>query len=401
MTQSQPTKENSDPSLELSLSTIEGMDQIEASAWDACANPPGQPSNPFVKHSFLKALEDSGSVGPGTGWQPLHAVVKAGDGQVVGCAPLYAKSHSYGEYVFDWAWADAYQRAGGDYYPKLLCAAPFTPASGPRLLARGDVEGLSADRIRSALVQALVQVCQGTNTSSLHINFPTAFEADFAQELGLMKRVGLQFHWHNNGYNSFDDFLAALNSRKRKAVKKERKEAAATGLDIRRLQGSEISEAHWDAFFRFYMNTSDRKWGSAYLTREFFSLIDAQDVVLVMCFDGTRPVAGALNMLGGDCLYGRNWGCDEDYKMLHFEACYYQAIEYAIEHKLPRVEAGAQGHHKLQRGYLPQPTYSLHWIKDPGLDEPIKRFVTMEAQQVEAEIAGLTEQESPYRKAEC
>ena len=386
-----------DTPIALSLSTIEGLHDVAAADWDLCANPAGQPMNPFVKHSFLKALEDSQSVGKGTGWQPMHLTIQDDNGRLLGVAPLYAKSHSYGEYVFDWAWADAYERAGGQYFPKLLCAAPFTPASGPRLLARTDTE-VPAQQIRAALLQGLVQVCQQTNTSSLHINFPTLGEAEEAEKFGVMKRIGLQFHWQNQGYSSFDDFLQAFNSRKRKAVKKERREAQALGLNIRCLRGKDILEQHWDAFFRFYMNTSDRKWGSAYLSRDFFSMIDTQDVVLVMAFDGDEPVAGALNLLGGDCLYGRNWGCDERFKMLHFEACYYQAIEFAIEHGLERVEAGAQGHHKLQRGYLPCPTYSLHWIKDPGLDDAIRHFVKREAEQVSAEIEALKVQESPYKQ---
>jgi len=382
----------------LSLSTIEGLRDVAETDWDLCANPADQPSNPFVKHRFLKAMEDSRSVGEGTGWQPMHLTVRDDNGRLLGVAPLYAKSHSYGEYVFDWAWADAYERAGGQYFPKLVCAAPFTPATGPRLLARTDTE-IPSEQIRAGLLQGLVQVCQQTNTSSLHINFPTSLEADEAEKQGVMKRIGLQFHWHNQGYTQFDDFLDAFNSRKRKAVKKERREAQALGLDIRCLQGPEIQEQHWDAFFRFYMNTSDRKWGSAYLTRDFFSMIDPSDVVLVMAFDGGVPVAGALNLLGDDCLFGRNWGCDAGYKMLHFEACYYRAIDYAIEHRLSRVEAGAQGHHKLQRGYLPSSTYSLHWIKDPGLDEPIRNFVKREGEQVMAEIDALTAQESPYKTA--
>ncbi len=378
------------------LSTIQSLGEIDSAEWDRCANPVGQPTNPFVKHRFLKALEESRSVGHETGWQPLHLTLRDTTDRILGVAPLYAKTHSYGEYIFDWAWADAYERAGGRYFPKLLCAVPFTPASGPRLLARTDTE-VSVDHIRHGLIQGLIQIVEQTGSSGVHVNFTTKVEAERAQSIGMMKRLGLQFHWHNHRYGSFDDFLSAFSSRKRKAVKKERREAQALGLTIRALQGKEITEAHWDSFFRFYINTSDRKWGSAYLTRDFFSLIDPNDVVLVMAFEGQRPVAGALNLLGSDCLYGRNWGCENSFKMLHFETCYYQAIEFAIANKLERVEAGAQGHHKLQRGYLPSETYSVHWIKDPSLDQPVRRFVASEAEQVQAEIKHLIDTENPYK----
>ncbi|MGB1149739.1 MAG: GNAT family N-acetyltransferase, partial [Alphaproteobacteria bacterium] len=293
-----------------------------------------------------------------------------------------------------------YERAGGRYYPKAQVCVPFTPATGPRLLL-GDTADADTQRI---LGEAIVSVAGQLGLSGLHLTFPEKAEFDALGELDAFEqRLGLQYHWHNADYASFDDFLGALNSRKRKAIRKERREVAALDIDIRTLSGSEMTEALWDAFFDFYLNTSDRKWGQAYLTRRFFSLLSercAENVVMVMAFEGGQPVAGALNFRGGDTLYGRNWGCLEDHKFLHFEACYYRAIDYAIEHGLTRVEAGAQGQHKVQRGYLATPTYSLHWIADPALQRPVANFVRQEREQVEHQIEAMRVHDNPYRKAE-
>lgn len=381
----------------LQIRTISSLSEVSAEAWDACA---GQ-SNPFVKHGFLSALEDSGSADAASGWAGQHVLLEeAESGTLLGAVPLYVKSHSYGEYVFDWGWADAYERAGGRYYPKGQVCVPFTPATGPRLLL-GDTADADTQRI---LGEAIVSVAGQLGLSGLHLTFPEKAEFDALGELdSFEQRLGLQYHWHNADYASFDDFLGALNSRKRKAIRKERRDVAALDIDIRTLSGSEMTEALWDAFFAFYLNTSDRKWGQAYLTRKFFSLLSercADDVVMVMAFEGGQPVAGALNFRGGDTLYGRNWGCSEDHKFLHFEACYYRAIDYAIEHGLVRVEAGAQGQHKVQRGYLPTPTYSLHWIADPALQRPVANFVRQEREQVEHQIEAMRVHDNPYRKAE-
>jgi len=379
----------------LAARTVDRIAAIGRDAWNACAGD----GNPFVGYDFLSALEDSGSVGFETGWLPHHVVVESGAGEILGCAPLYLKSHSYGEYVFDHGWADAYERAGGTYYPKLQCAVPFTPVSGPRLLTR---PGPDAERIRDGLLSALVQVAERLGVSSLHITYPTAAEYERCGAVGLLQRTGEQFHWFNRDYGHFDDFLASLTSRKRKSIRKERQRAVADGLTIRALSGDELAPAHWDAFFRFYIDTSDRKWGHPYLNRGFFDLIGermADRVVLFMAEADGRPVAGALNLRGSDALYGRNWGCDGDYRFLHFEACYYQAIDYAIAHGLARVEAGAQGPHKVHRGYLPVRTYSAHWIGDPALRRAIADFLDHERRAVDQDIAGLGRY-APFRNSE-
>jgi predicted N-acyltransferase len=364
--------------------------------WDECAGP----GNPFLSHAFLSALEESGSVGAETGWLPQHLIVEDAAGRIVGAAPLYLKSHSYGEYVFDHGWAEAYERAGGRYYPKLQCAVPFTPVPGPRLLAR---PGPRAAEIRDALAAAMVELARRHKASSVHVTFPEAAEWARLGELGYLQRTGVQFHWHNRGYGSFEDFLAALASRKRKSIRKERREALAGGISIRTLTGADIRAEHWDAFFRFYMDTGNRKWGSPYLNREFFDALGARmadRVVLVMAEKDGRWVAGALNLLGDDALYGRNWGCLGEYKFLHFEACYYRAIDFAIERGLARVEAGAQGPHKIQRGYLPVATYSAHWIADPGLAKAVADFLARERRHMEREREGLAEY-APYRREGC
>jgi uncharacterized protein len=365
---------------------------IPAGAWDACAGD----GNPSVSHAFLSALEESGSTTARTGWAPQHLALADPDGAIIGAVPLYAKNHSYGEYIFDYGWADAYERAGRRYYPKLLCAAPFTPVPGPRLMLRPG----APPETRAHLIAAMIELAKQRQISSLHVNFPERTDIQALTEAGFLHRVGQQFHWTNDGYRDFDDFLAALNSRKRKAVKKERREALASGLEIEILTGPDLKPRHWDAFYEFYLATSDRKWGSAYLNRRFFAMIGErmpEKIVLVMARRGANYVAGAFNLLGKDTIYGRNWGSYGDYKFLHFECCYYQAIEFAITHGLKRVEAGAQGPHKLQRGYLPTPTYSAHWIPDPAFRRAVAQFLIRERDMVERKMEGLAEF-SPFRR---
>jgi len=365
--------------------------EIPAAAWDACAGD----NNPTVSHAFLNALEESGSTTQRTGWAPQHLALAGSAGEVIGVVPLYSKTHSYGEYVFDYGWADAYERAGGRYYPKLLCAVPFTPVPGPRLLLRPQ----APPEVRTQLIAAAIELAERRRVSSLHVNFPNLTDAEEFAEAGFLQRLGQQFHWTNGGYRDFDDFLAALSSRKRKAVKKERREALESGLEIEVLTGSNLKPHHWDAFYKFYLATADRKWGSAYLNRRFFALIGErmpEKIVLVMARRGANYVAGAFNLLGTDTIYGRNWGSYGDYKFLHFECCYYQAIEFAIANGLQRVEAGAQGPHKIQRGYLPVPTYSAHWIPDPSFRRAVAQFLQRERQMVEHKIEGLAEF-SPFR----
>jgi predicted N-acyltransferase len=378
----------------VTLSVHKAIDEIPAAEWDACAGT----VNPTLSYTFLQAMEESGSAGGRSGWAPQHLSLADDKGRIIGIVPLYLKSHSYGEYVFDYGWADAYERAGGRYYPKALAAVPFTPVPGPRLLVR---DGAPADT-KSALIAGLVEFTRQRGISSLHINFPEEADAEALFEAGFLKRMGQQFHWTNDGYKDFDDYLAALNSRKRKAVKKERREATQPGLDIDVLTGPDLQPKHWDAFYRFYLATSDRKWGSAYLNRKFFALIGermADKIVLVMARRGTDYVAGAFNILGTETIYGRNWGSYGDYKMLHFECCYYRAIEFAIDHGLKRVEAGAQGPHKLQRGYLPVPTYSAHYIPDAGFRRAVDQFLAREREMVEQKIEQLGEY-SPFRHTE-
>jgi len=311
--------------------------------------------------------------------------------------PLYLKGNSQGEYVFDHSWADAYERAGGRYYPKLLGAVPFTPATGPRFL---HAPGTDAATVRQALIQGALGLTGQTGVSSLHVNFPTEAEWLAMGEMGLLLRQDMQFIWRNDGYQTFDDFLAALSSNRRKTIRRERRDAQ-DGLDIRVLTGAEITEAHWDAFFSFYMDTGSRKWGRPYLTREFFAMIGrtmADRIALVMAFRGETPIAGALNFIGRDALYGRQWGTLEDVPFLHFELCYYAAIQFAIERGLSRVEAGAQGDHKIARGYLPSPVWSAHYIADKALRVPVARYLDQERPGMAAEIEAMTRDLSPYRK---
>ncbi len=374
----------------------ESIASIAAAAWDACANPGGVPRNPFLSHAFLKALEDAGTVGGRTGWQPRHLVLKDGD-TIAGVMPLYVKHHSQGEYVFDHGWADAWARAGGEYYPKLLSAVPFTPVPGRRLLVPSGPKAAEAERL---LATAAIELTRRAGLSSLHINFVEPELPARLESLGFLHRTDQQFHWTSQGYANFDDFLASLASRKRKTVRKERAEAVASGLTIELLTGSDIREAHWDAMYEFYMDTGSRKWGRPYLNRRFFSVLGetmSRDCLLIMARRGGKYVAGALNLIGGDCLYGRYWGSNEHHPCLHFELCYYQAIDWAIAHKLPRVEAGAQGEHKLARGYLPVTTHSLHWIADPGFRSAVARHLDNERRHVE-HTSEVLASFAPYRK---
>ena len=380
----------------ISVKVLSSLGEISPEAWDTCAGA----DNPFTRHAFLSALEDSGSATARSGWLGQHLMIEDEGGKVMAVAPLYLKNHSYGEYVFDWGWADALERAGGRYYPKLQCAVPFTPVTGPRLMVHPEANPKDAEHLRDTLIAAMVTLTERLDASSVHVTFATETEWNRMGHHGLMKRMGQQFHWCNQDYATFDDFLARLQSRKRKAIRKERREVAEADLTIEALSGNDITEDHWDAFYRFYLATSDKKWGSSYLTREFFSLLGermGERLVLIHVANAAgRSVAGALNLVGNDTIYGRNWGCVEEYKFLHFEACYYRAIDYAIAHGLARVEAGAQGPHKIQRGYLPTPTYSAHFIRHGGLADAVERFIAEETAGVRQEIAYL-DRHSPYR----
>ena len=401
-------------SSEITLEAVPSVGDVAPDDWNACANPittdparnggsalascadPKPYYNPFVSHAFFSATENSGAAIARTGWGPRHLIAKL-DGKVAGIVPCYLKSHSQGEYVFDRGWADAYVRAGGRYYPKLQCSVPFTPATGPRLLIRGD---LDREQIGYALASGLVALCAVSKASSAHVTFAREAECTFLAEHGFLQRTDQQFHWHNQGFASFEDFLATLNSRHRKAIKRERREAVAADITIHWLTGGDISEDTWDAFFGFYMETGSRKWGRPYLTRSFFSLIGesmANDVLLVMARRNDRWIAGAINFIGSDTLFGRNWGAIEHHPFLHFEVCYYQAIDFAIKHRLKVVEAGAQGEHKIARGYLPQTTYSAHYIADPGLRRAIADYLKRERAYV-AETGRELAAAGPFRK---
>jgi predicted N-acyltransferase len=409
-------------SSEITLEAVSSIAQIPAADWDACANPGAAPGaangrdtpaspgragnsciiptpryNPFVSHAFFSALEASGSATARTGWGTRHLLARL-DGAIAGVVPCYLKSHSQGEYVFDRGWADAYQRAGGRYYPKLQVSVPFTPATGPRLLIR---DGVDQEHIRTALASGLVALCDATDASSVHVTFAPEAEAKFLASCGFLQRNDQQFHWRNQGYGSFEDFLATLNSRHRKAIRRERRDALAEGITIHALNGSDITEDAWDAFFAFYMETGSRKWGRPYLTRSFYSLVGqsmSKDVALIMAKRNGRWIAGAINFIGSDTLFGRHWGAIEHHPFLHFEVCYYQAIDFAIRHGLKTVEAGAQGEHKLARGYLPQTTYSAHYIADPDLRRAISDYLRRERAYV-AEAARELSDAAPFRKA--
>ena len=405
---------------ELTLRVENSIANIKPDAWDACANPTiseiadhsatpkcsaangrgsslGAGYNPFISHAFLSCLETSDSVRARAGWQPMHLIASDRAQNIVGAVPCYAKSHSRGEYVFDHGWAEAYERAGGSYYPKLQVSVPFTPATGRRLLVRS---GVLAEAVRATLADALIDICRRSNASSVHVTFPTETEWDLLGSRGYLKRTHQQFHWENDGYDDFDAFLGALSSRKRKTIRRERAEALAHGISVHWLSGADLTESVWDAFFAFYMETGSRKWGRPYLTRSFYSLVGEKmrdRILLVMAKRNGRWIAGAINFIGFDTLFGRHWGAIEHHPFLHFELCYYQAIQYAIEKKLARVEAGAQGEHKISRGYLPTTTYSAHYIADPGLRRAIDDFLKRERAYVTAagdELAEFT----PFRK---
>src|SRR5262249_26347414 len=406
--------------IELTLRVANSIGDVAAEAWDACANPSwpdrgngagspcpppadvqtsvlGDRYNPFISHDFLSALELSQSVRARAGWQPMHLLAEDAQGSLFGAVPCYVKSHSRGEYVFDHGWAEAFERAGGSYYPKLQVSVPFTPAAGRRLLVR---PGPQAEAVRCALADALIEICRGSRASSVHVTFSTESEWQLLGSRGYLKRMHQQFHWQNANYDSFDGFLAALSSRKRKTIRRERADALAGGITVHWLTGSDLTESAWDAFFEFYMETGSRKWGRPYLTRSFYSLVGEKmrhRILLVMARRNGRWIAGAINFIGGDTLFGRHWGAIEHHPFLHFELCYYQAIQYAIEQKLARVEAGAQGEHKITRGYMPATTYSAHYIFYPCLRRAIDDFLKRERAYVSAareEIAPAT----PFRK---
>lgn len=383
----------------IEVSVISSLSAIDAADWDACACPEtsdgGRPNDPFTTYRFLKALEDSASVGGRSGWQPRYLVARK-DGVPIAVSPHYAKSHSQGEYIFDHNWAHAYENAGGRYYPKLQIAVPFTPASGRRLLSRPGYEQIGAE----ALISGAIQLAANHKLSSLHITFCTESEAARGEQMGLLRRSGQQFHWENQEYADFDAFLADLSSRKRKNIRKERATAQGFGGDIVSLTGDAIAPAHWDAFWQFYQDTGARKWGTPYLTRAFFEQAHdtlRDDILLVLALRDGRPVAGALNFIGRETLYGRYWGATEHHACLHFELCYYQAIEFAIQHGVSRVEAGAQGEHKLARGYLPVTTHSLHWFGEPRFAEAVADYLEAERAAVDEEIEVLTSY-GPFRQ---
>ena len=373
------------------IRTLQSITEVSEADWNACL----ASDHPFVTHQFLKALEDSGSVSANSGWMPYHLALEL-NGEIKGVAPMYVKGHSQGEYVFDHSWAHAYERAGGKYYPKLQLSVPFSPVTGPRLLVP---KGPDREMHQQLLLQGAKQVATELNLSSVHATFLQPEERMLMEADGLLIRTGEQFHWVNETYENFDDFLAQLSSRKRKAIRKERKGATENDLTFEEITGDAITEEHWDAFFHFYIDTGNRKWGTPYLNREFFSLLGEampESVVLFMVKRAGRYIAGALNLKSSDCLYGRYWGCIEDHRFLHFETCYYRAIDYAIQHGINRVEAGAQGPHKLARGYLPTETYSAHWLRDPGFHDAVADYLQAETRQVSAEIEYLSGH-SPFR----
>jgi predicted N-acyltransferase len=365
-----------------------GVAEFDAAQWDLCAGS----GDPFVGHAFLSALEASGSVGARSGWQPVPVAIDGADGSIAAAMPAYVKSHSQGEYVFDHAWAEAYERAGGDYYPKLQIAVPFTPVPGRRLLTRDPALAL-------ALIVAAETLVRQNGLSSAHATFIAEEEVALFEKAGWLIRIDSQFHWHNEGYCDFEDFLAALSSRKRKAIRKERA-AALDDVTIAHLTGAAIEERHWDAFWAFYQDTGSRKWGRPYLTRSFFSLLGAamaDRILLILAMKDGAPVAGALNLIGAEALYGRYWGALAEIPNLHFEICYYQAIEAAIARGLKRVEAGAQGAHKLARGYRPVPTWSAHFIADPAFRRAVADYLAAERPAALGEIEALEEM-TPFRK---
>ena len=375
------------------------VQDLPADQWNKCANPNHRPYNPFLDHAFFSAVEESGSACPKTGWHAHHLVLTEND-IAVAIFPLYLKSHSQGEYIFDHIWADAFHRAGGDYYPKLLSAIPFTPATGDRLLTSA-IDPTRAKEQARALLRACESTLIENNISSLHINFIPEETWHFLGEEGYLLRKDQQFHWENNQYGSFEDFLNALASRKRKNIKKERAKALENGITVEWLTGETLTNEHWDAFYGFYLDTGHRKWGTPYLTRAFFTHIQEtmrEQTLLVMAKRDGSYIAGALNFIGEDTLFGRNWGCLEDHPFLHFELCYYQAIDFAIDRGLKFVEAGAQGTHKIARGYAPRTTYSAHFITHEGLREAIARYLDEERQYIDNDIKVLS-QYTPFKKS--
>ncbi|MDG2243818.1 MAG: GNAT family N-acetyltransferase [Rhodospirillaceae bacterium] len=393
--------EENSPSLEsIDVRVVPSIHEIDAAQWDRCARQTSADFNPFVRHAFYSALEDSESVTRESGWQPQHVAIETIKGELLACSAMYLKDHSYGEYVFDWGWANAYERAGGRYYPKLQCAVPFTPVTGPRLMTNPNNPNFNPTDLKRMLLAGMIEVADRHEVSSLHVTFPEEDDFNVMTAAGLLKRYGQQFHWKNDSYSTFDDFLDVLSSRKRKNIRKEREKANAAGVSIYTVSGSDITKRHWDAFYHFYRLTSDRKWGQAYMTRAFFDLLSERmgdQVVLIMGEQDGEIVCGALNLLGGDTLYGRNWGTVVHYPMLHFEVCYYRAIDFAIEHGLRWVEAGAQGPHKLQRGYLPRKTYSAHWIADGGFRGAVEQYLSQERPAIEDDVNILTEM-GPFKR---
>ena len=380
---------------ELTAGVCNDISGISAGAWNRCADA-GDEYNPFLDHRFLHALEASGSASPKTGWQPFHLVLRDGD-RLLGVAPMYLKSHSRGEYVFDGGWAEAWYRAGGEYYPKLQASIPFTPATGPRLLS---ASGERAAVVEEQLLAASVQVAERIGVSSLHYTFMPKAQWKRAAKLGLLQRVDTQYHWANAGFDTFDEFLSQLASKKRKNIRRERREAIQEDIEVEWVTGSDLTERHWDRFYAFYMDTANRKWGTPYLNRRFFSLVNEtmpERTLLIMARRRGRYIAGALNFIGSHALFGRNWGCIEDHRFLHFELCYYQAIDFAIAHGLQRVEAGAQGPHKVARGYLPRETYSVHWIRDASFRQAVERYLVQEKHYVRQD-AEWTAARAPFRK---
>jgi predicted N-acyltransferase len=384
--------------LKAEVSVHRRIEDIGKAAWDACASAPDHADNPFVSYDFLDCLEQTGCAVERTGWGPHHLLLKDEAGEAAAVMPLYLKSHSRGEYVFDHAWAEAYQNAGGRYYPKLQGCAPFSPVTGPRLLVRPGVDRIAAQKL---LIGGALTLCERIGASGVNVTFPTEAEWRLMGDEGLLRRQDQQYHWFNNGYTTFDDFLAALSSNRRKTIRRERREALAN-VEVIALTGDALRDEHWSAFFGFYMDTGDRKWGQPYLNRAFFSALGeriADKVLLLLARREGRWIAGALNLIGADCLYGRHWGCIEDVPFLHFELCYYQAIEHAIRLGLPRVEAGAQGQHKIARGYLPAAVYSAHYIRDPALRAPVARYLEQEREAVRQEMDWLAEEYSPFRES--
>ena len=388
------------PEGEIAIRVTTGLDAFSPAEWSRLAGAARMgesPYNPFISHAFLSSLEDSGCATRGTGWQGQHLRLEAADGSLLGAVPCYLKSHSQGEYVFDHGWADAFEQAGGRFYPKLQVCVPFTPATGPRLLVH---EGTDPLPVRRALAEGLKMLADRLGASSAHVTFAPQDEADLLEQSGFLHRNDQQFHFFNAGYTTYDDFLESLASRKRKALKKERREALENGITVEWLTGRDLTERVWDDFFAFYMDTGGRKWGRPYLNREFYSLVGermADDILLVMAKRDSRYIAGAINFIGSETLYGRNWGCIEDHPFLHFEVCYHQAIDFAIARGLKVVEAGAQGEHKLTRGYMPVTTHSAHYIAHPGLRGAVGDYLRKERRQVAA-MGEYLAGHGPFRK---